>query len=123
MWIEAQRHKLSAKPEQIGFGAFGSILREAREGRLDLVALARYQDTLIPRLEKARRRVEDVELPPSLELRLGPLLKSSLDALDGLYSVLELVERYLEKECGLALNQAISLLDTIEPQFGRLGVR
>lgn len=103
-----------------GFACLSAALRGTRKGEVDPQTVALYQDALIPKLEQGRRQLGKIVVPATLMSGVNPMVKSAELLFDRLQNVLELVEDYLHDDCGESLDEAISLLDVLQEQFGKV---
>lgn len=103
-----------------GFACLSAALRGTRKGEVDLQTVAWYQDALIPKLEQSRKQLGKIVVPASLTAGVSPTVRSAELLFDRLQNVLEHVEDFLHDECGESLDKAISLLDVLQEQFGRV---
>lgn len=103
-----------------GFACLSAALRGTRNGEVTAETVALYQDALIPRLEQSRRQLGKIVVPATVVAGVNPMFKNAELLFDKLQNVVELVEDYLHDGCGEARDQAISLLDVLQEQFGKV---
>lgn len=110
----------SPRSEVFGFAHLGDILRSYLSGSMDQDTLASLLDSLWDRLETAQKSLEDLSARSWAGSKAVKVRENTETLLDELGAVLELIEEHLETCSQSSVEEAISALEVVRGQFGRV---